>query len=37
MSWFAEEVRDGNIRWVLTGGQMGGGMGGDGRAGSTPS
>ena len=34
VSWFAQEVRDGNIRWVLTGGQMGGGMGGDGRAGS---
>ncbi len=34
VSWFAQEVRDGDIRWVLTGGQMGGGMGGDGRAGS---
>ena len=34
VSWFAQEVGDGNIRWVLTGGQMGGGMGGDGRAGS---
>jgi 4-amino-4-deoxy-L-arabinose transferase-like glycosyltransferase len=33
VSWFAQEVRDGDIRWVLTGGQMGG-MGGDGRAGS---
>jgi len=29
-----QEVRDGNIRWVLTGGQMGG-PGGDSRAGST--
>ena len=35
VAWFAEEVRSGNIRWVLTGGQMGGGMGGDGRTGST--
>jgi 4-amino-4-deoxy-L-arabinose transferase-like glycosyltransferase len=34
VSWFAQEVSNGNIRWVLTGGQMGGGMGGDGRAGS---
>ena len=34
VSWFAQEVRDGDIRWVLTGGQMGGGMGSDGRAGS---
>jgi 4-amino-4-deoxy-L-arabinose transferase-like glycosyltransferase len=34
VSWFAQEVGNGNIRWVLTGGQMGGGMGGDGRAGS---
>ncbi len=34
ISWFAQEVRDGNIRWVLTGGQMGG-PGGDDRAGST--
>jgi 4-amino-4-deoxy-L-arabinose transferase-like glycosyltransferase len=33
VSWFAQEVRDGDIRWVLSGGQMGG-MGGDGRAGS---
>jgi 4-amino-4-deoxy-L-arabinose transferase-like glycosyltransferase len=35
VAWFAEEVRSGNIRWVLTGGQMGGGLGGDGRTGST--
>ena len=34
VAWFAQEVRDGNIRWVLTGGQMGG-PGGDSRAGST--
>ncbi len=34
MSWFSQEVGNGNIRWVLTGGQMGGGLGGDGRAGS---
>jgi hypothetical protein len=34
VAWFAEEVRSGNIRWVLTGGQMGG-MGGDGRTGSS--
>jgi len=35
VSWFAREVGNGNIRWVLTGGQMGGGLGGDARAGST--
>jgi 4-amino-4-deoxy-L-arabinose transferase-like glycosyltransferase len=35
VSWFAQEVGNGKIRWVLTGGQMGGGMGGDGRSGST--
>ena len=37
VAWFAEEVRSGNIRWVLSGGQMGGmgGMGRDGRTGST--
>jgi 4-amino-4-deoxy-L-arabinose transferase-like glycosyltransferase len=35
VAWFAEEVRSGNIRWVLTGGQMGGGMGGDARTGSS--
>ena len=34
VSWFSQEVGNGNIRWVLTGGQMGGGLGGDGRAGS---
>jgi 4-amino-4-deoxy-L-arabinose transferase-like glycosyltransferase len=34
VAWFAEEVRSGNIRWVLSGGQMGG-MGGDDRTGSS--
>jgi hypothetical protein len=34
LSWFAGQVRDGSVRWVLTGGQMGG-FGSDGRAGST--
>jgi hypothetical protein len=33
LSWFASEVRDGTIRWVLTGGEMGGLR--DGRAGAT--
>jgi hypothetical protein len=33
VDWFAQEVRDGNISWVLTGGQMGGMR--DGREGST--
>jgi len=31
VAWFADQVRQGNISWVLTGGQMGG----DGRAGSS--
>jgi hypothetical protein len=35
VAWFADQVRQGNISWVLTGGQMGGGFGGDGRAGSS--
>ncbi|HEY7075737.1 MAG TPA: hypothetical protein VH418_10220, partial [Solirubrobacteraceae bacterium] len=33
VSWLAQAVRDGKIRWVLTGGQ-GGGFGGDTRTGS---
>jgi 4-amino-4-deoxy-L-arabinose transferase-like glycosyltransferase len=32
LAWFAQEVRDGSIRWVQTGGRMGGMQ--DGRAGS---
>jgi 4-amino-4-deoxy-L-arabinose transferase-like glycosyltransferase len=33
VAWLAQMVRSGHIRWVLTGGQMGG-LGGDARAGS---
>ncbi|MCW2986487.1 MAG: glycosyltransferase family 39 protein, partial [Conexibacter sp.] len=33
-SWLAQAVKDGRIRYVLTGGQSGG-MGNDGRTGST--
>jgi 4-amino-4-deoxy-L-arabinose transferase-like glycosyltransferase len=34
-SWLAAAVRDGRIRWVLDDGGQGGGMPGDGRAGTT--
>jgi 4-amino-4-deoxy-L-arabinose transferase-like glycosyltransferase len=33
LAWFAQQVRSGNVRWVLTGGEMGGMR--DGRAGPT--
>jgi 4-amino-4-deoxy-L-arabinose transferase-like glycosyltransferase len=35
VSWLAEAVRDGRIRWVLTDGSRGGGLPGDTRAGSS--
>jgi 4-amino-4-deoxy-L-arabinose transferase-like glycosyltransferase len=35
VSWLAQEVRDGRIRWVLTDGQGTGGFGNDGRTGAT--
>ena len=34
MSWFADQVRSGNIRWVLADGSGGGGLRNDGRTGS---
>ena len=34
VSWFADQVRSGNIRWVLADGSGGGGLGNDGRTGS---
>jgi 4-amino-4-deoxy-L-arabinose transferase-like glycosyltransferase len=34
-AWLAQAVEDGRIRYVLTGGSSGGGMGNDGRTGST--
>ena len=35
VSWLADQVRQGNIRWVLADGSGGGGMGNDGRTGAT--
>ena len=35
VSWFADQVRAGNIRWVLADGSGGGGLRNDGRTGST--
>ena len=34
VSWFADQVRSGNIRWVLADGSGGGGLRNDGRTGS---
>ena len=34
VSWFADQVRSGTIRWVLADGSGGGGLGNDGRTGS---
>ena len=35
VAWFADQVRDGNIRWVLADGSGGGGLRDDGRTGSS--
>jgi hypothetical protein len=35
VSWLADQVRQGNIRWVLADSSGGGGLGNDGRTGST--
>jgi hypothetical protein len=35
VQWLAERVADGEIRWVLTDGEGAGGMGNDGRTGSS--
>ncbi len=35
VEWLADAVESGQIRWVLTGGEMSGGPGGDSRTGST--